>query len=82
MSDMFGRARFVAPLVALLVAAGCGGGGDSGGGSNAGGGEQAATPMQNPVDPATAGSGRGDGHVHGDARDRRGHRHEGGAGLR
>ena len=56
MSDMFGRARFVAPLVALLVAAGCGGGGDSGGGSNAGGGEQAATPMQNPADPATAGS--------------------------
>lgn len=45
----------VAPALAVLVAAGCGGdgGGGEAGGEEAGGGEAA---IENPVDPATAGS--------------------------
>jgi len=50
--------RWTAPMAALLLAAGCGGGGDAGG--EAGGGEEAgAAPMEHPVDAATAGAIRG-----------------------
>lgn len=49
--------RWTAPMAALLLAAGCGGGGDAG---DAGGeGEEAAAPMEHPVDAATAGAIRG-----------------------
>lgn len=56
MSRMIGWNDLVAPAMALLVVAGCGGGesGGAAGGGQAGG--QAAAPMENPVDQATAGS--------------------------
>ena len=54
MFDTLERGRIGAALVAMMVAAGCGGGGDdtgAGGGGGAGG-----AVVENPVDPATAGS--------------------------
>lgn len=57
MSRMIGWKDLMAPALALLLAAGCGGGeggGGESGGASAGGGQGAA--MENPVDPATAGS--------------------------
>jgi plastocyanin len=57
---MIGWNDLVAPALALLVAAGCGGGdggGDTGGGAEGGAaGGGAAAAAENPVDPATAGS--------------------------
>lgn len=55
MSRMIGWKGLMTPALAMFVAAGCGGGdGGEGGGAAAGGG--GAAVMENPVDPATAGS--------------------------
>jgi hypothetical protein len=54
MSDRFEVRGVVAPMLMLLVMAGCGGG--DGGGASGGGGSGGGAAVENPVDAATAGN--------------------------
>ena len=54
MSDRFELRGVVAPMLTLLVMAGCGGG--DGGGASGGGGAGGGAAVENPVDAATAGN--------------------------